>query len=392
MKKVSFATSPAPSPAAAGSSKVPMHGGIKARWEPRDVPGVPPLHDANGDEVMTTAFIVDGNGGEYRKSFHGTGAGTAMLVASPTSFGLQPMMINTKNPNGGVHPGGPLPSGSKAPLGAAYSGLLECPCTDRKKKIITNHNTREVGTCPSQVDGATTCFATVAALGLTPVVANATVASATSPPGCSVVATQKGYEASYNTNAKSKTTCGPSASASSHVRSLGDDTVVGVHVSVDLDEGANCTKPTSPSNLAGAWNFPGSAKFPTPYAVSFADVAGTPNTYNVAGQSASSVCTRAGGCVGVLDGSTFTMMKGFSTPMTGEIASDFSSITWSNGAVWSRSEACTGASIITMSGPADVWFGAGFGNPTMKGTYAIVADGAAGTISERTLGDHDPGK
>ena len=52
-----------------------MHGGIRSKWEPRQVPGVPMLKDVDGNEVMTTAFIVDGNGGEYRKTFHGTGAG-----------------------------------------------------------------------------------------------------------------------------------------------------------------------------------------------------------------------------------------------------------------------------------------------------------------------------
>ena len=90
----------------AGSKLVPMHGGIRSRWEPRPVPSFEGSNDnTNTDaspQVATSAFIVDGNGGEFRKSFHGTGAGTAMLVQSPTSFGLQPMMINTKNPDGGV--------------------------------------------------------------------------------------------------------------------------------------------------------------------------------------------------------------------------------------------------------------------------------------------------
>ena len=77
-----------------GSSKVPMHGGMKSRWEPRPVPGVAStLSTTNGDQVPTGAFLVDGNGGEYRKSFHGTTIGTAMLVQSPSAFGLQPMMV-----------------------------------------------------------------------------------------------------------------------------------------------------------------------------------------------------------------------------------------------------------------------------------------------------------
>ena len=61
-----------------------------------------------------------------------------MLVANPQSFGLEPMMINTKNPNGSATPGGPLPSGARSPAGAEYSGLLECPCTDRKAKVSVN--------------------------------------------------------------------------------------------------------------------------------------------------------------------------------------------------------------------------------------------------------------
>jgi len=45
---------------------------------------------------------------------------------------------------------------------------------------------------------------------------------------------------------------------------------------------------------------------------------------------------------------------------------------------------------ITMSGPASVWFGTGFGSSNMKGTYAIVVDGS-GKVTERTLGDHTAG-
>ena len=33
-----------------------------------------------------------------------------------------------------------LPKNSLAPPNATYSGLLECPCTTRKKKVITGPN------------------------------------------------------------------------------------------------------------------------------------------------------------------------------------------------------------------------------------------------------------
>ena len=46
------------------------------------------------------------------------------------------MQINTLNPDGTGTRGGPLPRASAAPPGAAYSGLLECPCTTRVVKDV----------------------------------------------------------------------------------------------------------------------------------------------------------------------------------------------------------------------------------------------------------------
>ena len=46
------------------------------------------------------------------------------------------MQINTLNPDGSGTRGGPLPASSAAPKGAAYSGLLECPCTTRVVKDL----------------------------------------------------------------------------------------------------------------------------------------------------------------------------------------------------------------------------------------------------------------
>ena len=44
-----------------------------------------------------------------------------------------------------------------------------------------------------------------------------------------------------------------------------------------------------------------------------------------------------------------------------------------------------------MSGPADVWFGIGFGASTMNDKpYAIIVDGN-GEVTERKLENHGPG-
>ena len=47
---------------------------------------------------------------------------------------------------------------------------------------------------------------------------------------------------------------------------------------------------------------------------------------------------------------------------------------------------------ISVSGPADVWFGFGFGATAMKDQpYALIVDGE-GAVTERKLADHAPGK
>lgn len=46
---------------------------------------------------------------------------------------------------------------------------------------------------------------------------------------------------------------------------------------------------------------------------------------------------------------------------------------------------------ITLTGPADVWFGVGFDAEEMASApYAVVVDGA-GNVSEHKLGNHAPG-
>ena len=72
----------------------------------------------------------------------------AQLIDSPTTFHIQPMQIDTKN----RHYNG---SDQNAP----YSGLLECPCTDRiVKKVDVEYATQSQGSCAATVGNATECF------------------------------------------------------------------------------------------------------------------------------------------------------------------------------------------------------------------------------------------
>ena len=72
--------------------------------------------------VPTSQFFSEGNGGEYRKSFHGYPAGMAQLIDSPTTFHIQPMQIDTKNRhyNGTDFKADILPKSSAAPPNASY--------------------------------------------------------------------------------------------------------------------------------------------------------------------------------------------------------------------------------------------------------------------------------
>ena len=47
--------------------------------------------------IPTSQFYSEGNGGEFRKSYHGYPSGYAQLIESPEFFHIQPMQIDTKN-------------------------------------------------------------------------------------------------------------------------------------------------------------------------------------------------------------------------------------------------------------------------------------------------------
>ena len=103
--------------------------------------------------IPTSQFYSEGNGGEFRKSYHGYPHGYAQLIESPTTFHIQPMQIDTKNRhyNGSDFRPDILPAASAAPENAVYSGLLECPCTDRiVKKIEHTFSTQISGQCKTR--------------------------------------------------------------------------------------------------------------------------------------------------------------------------------------------------------------------------------------------------
>jgi hypothetical protein len=334
--------------------------------------------------------MVDGNGGEYRLSMHAVAEGFGMLVQSPSGFSLQPMQINTKNPDK-RGPGGPTPKNSKAPPGAVYSGLLECPCTDRKVFTYTDHSTRETGVCTTHVANATGCFSAVAALGLSPLEKNSTINVDTAPAGCFVQATNTGYETYFNSKAGSKTTCGP-VSGKTAIRAVGNDETVGVGLKLDLMVSARAPKTTpSTTDLSGDWIYAGDDKqSPSPYLVTMVStgpVASSPDksSYKI------SVSPHAfGPTTATLDNQTSTFVM---SGMSAKVSADWNKISFPNTASWARAApapAVTNAT-ITLTGPSGVWFGVGFDAENMGDTpYTIVVDGN-GNVEERKLADHAAG-
>eukprot|EP00730_Choanoeca_flexa_P014304 TRINITY_DN6208_c0_g1_i3.p1 TRINITY_DN6208_c0_g1~~TRINITY_DN6208_c0_g1_i3.p1 ORF type:complete len:722 (+),score=149.90 TRINITY_DN6208_c0_g1_i3:253-2166(+) len=179
-------------------------------------------------------FFSEGNGNEMRKSYKYMPRDTAQLIESPTVFAPNPMIINTRSPDPADPRGGPLPRESKAPPGADYSGILECPCTDRVVKDFDGFETINQGACQVTVANASSCFAGAVQLGLH-AVQNRTLRNASLPSGCSVSTSKAGVVVTFNDVTARSVPCGsqaPPQHALGTVRSL-------VHMSVDINNLTN---------------------------------------------------------------------------------------------------------------------------------------------------------
>lgn len=138
-----------------------------------------------------------GNGGEYRKTYHGFAPGYALVVDSPTAMQITPMQIDTWNrdamnisgPGPTKFVPGPLPRASLAPkIDPEHSGLLECPMTTRlTKKVDTAYAALQGGACDEPILTFQECWE-AAAVTLTATAtprANETGADVKRPSGCS---------------------------------------------------------------------------------------------------------------------------------------------------------------------------------------------------------------
>ena len=282
----------------------------------------------------SSVVLHEGNGGEFRQSYHGYPKGYAQLVESPETFSLQPMQIDTWNRNnnytagrdGGVNPFNmssrprgkfvpfTQPRNSVAPrdgTDAIYSGLLECPCTDRITKIV---------------DGA---------------------AAVVKTEGHCAPITEISSAASCHSAAASSFT--PLTAFGMKV----DPTVHSIN-STDLPAGCYSIIQPQPATPDSPFHEPANA---TVY-------------FN----------TR----------STSTAQCGAATPEETTLWGGSKKNSLDNLGFWVEVNYTT--LLLTLSGPDDVWHGIGFNSSTMAaGTYAIVVEGVNGTVSEHQLGTQAPG-
>jgi hypothetical protein len=359
--------------------------------------------------------LIIGNGDESRKTFHYFADGYGVLVESPQSAAMHPMIIDTKNREGGGTPQRPtghgiIPNASTVPANQMYSPIHECPCTDKWHKHISSYSTLESGTCNPGITSAKVCFLAAAELGLRPVTANKTISNAKVPAGCSITATQGGYEIIYNTIAKAEVTCGKPADTPSGPPRTTTCNLTGTWMSVDtknpgifefVDTGTDAYNISSRGKVVAVGKAIKPSRDAPQGTVSFnwgrGALSGDMLTYSGAGSPDCSQINWGNRVV-------FAKMPWAKEPQVPVAYPRVAGTTEDLVNVTVDIDSAKDTVTITLQGPSDVWFGAGFGyhhvstggadpsvGVSMVGTNWTVVCLGDGTIQERDLGNHEPG-
>ena len=374
----------------------------KVRYDPTDLT-IPPMmrgdpefleipveHSPSPLDLPTSIHLADGNGGEYRKSYHGFAPPVAYVLDSPESVHVNPMFIDTWNRDhmnisgGSPFVAGPLPKHSLSPPDAPYSGLLECPLTDKVEKILpggySGYNSTfprklfqcksEATSCPYSIGSAKDCFAAAQAsvpTGIT--VVGSQGSSASRAPGCSVTYDGTGgATAFYNTLKPPVGNCTIEATFANGDKLIGKlqspTTLVWTHPGKPSDT-HTWTRTTESTSCLGEWQAGGDV------VVTATTISGPANgwfpaavmAYNAGAVVPPQQCCGAG----------VTQLTGETQSLTGMKL------------VINSNDTMT----ITLTGPSAVWFGVGFFAQAMEDKpYAIIIEGGSGAVSERVLASH----
>jgi hypothetical protein len=393
----------------------------------RDVIGAP----TPAPPTPTSQMFSEGNGGESRKSFHGYPDGYAQLLFSPTTWHITPMQIDTRNRDCGANATdihkciqftpGPEPKqaryglGVDPKVGTNYSGVLECPCNSRfggdphiygdaigKVTKPVHHQFEAVTGTDACAKGATIqtsaemCFSAVAAIHVNNIVANRTVDQGDSlPVGCSVavstsISEDHAVTAYFNAAASSTGTCGSAKQHVTQARSL-----IGVTFAATLDatKGGDMMVP-----------YGNKAYYCSKNRENILSTHKMKANNIQAAQAASDACNAAcmanekcNACsIDCPAGDTSYPCQWQAIPKCGDV------LKW--GAGWDEGwipadisqKKIGGEATITLSGPADVWFGVGLDAQIMSDApYTLIVNDTG--VSERQIGtcgseaEHCPG-
>ena len=143
------------------------------------------------------------------------------------------MQIDTHNRdvNGTKFVAGPEPKASCAPKDAIYSGVLECPCTDRiTKEKRTQYSTSLKGECSTPITTAQECYDAVAGILKGKDQTNNTVNTASMPTGCSFANDKDQGFATFNSMTTGTAACGSGDESKMYLGA--GTTPIGVNVDV----------------------------------------------------------------------------------------------------------------------------------------------------------------
>eukprot|EP00088_Acartia_fossae_P063657 TRINITY_DN7775_c0_g3_i4.p1 TRINITY_DN7775_c0_g3~~TRINITY_DN7775_c0_g3_i4.p1 ORF type:complete len:732 (-),score=82.04 TRINITY_DN7775_c0_g3_i4:96-2048(-) len=243
------------------------------------------INDPNpGSSIPASQWFSEGNGGEFRKSFHGYPQGMAQLIDSPTAFHIEPMQIDTRNRhyNGTDFKADILPSCSAAPPNASYSGLLECPCASRiDKNISISYVTATHDMCKTEIHNSKECLEAASNLGIKDISSSIEISDEKYPSGCFSTTLANGSMALYYNTISSSVECGGGDLKSGKFSA---DTSK-VNIQLDLDSSSS-TATITMSGPDGKWfaagfNAPNFAMSDLPYTI-VVDGAGNVAEYKLA--------------------------------------------------------------------------------------------------------------
>lgn len=195
---------------ATGADHSMAHGGTKY-WKAARLPSAPVVKGAAGQQIPMSTVFSEANGGEYRGSYHGYPKGYAQLLYSPATFHINPMQIDTKNRDYDKGPfrAGPVPKAAYPGVPEelrermSYSGLVECPCTDRlERQYKVSVGTIDSGRCATSMQSEADCFAAGQTILAADKIVNRTVSDESFPDGCSIYYNGSMAEVSWNTAGK----------------------------------------------------------------------------------------------------------------------------------------------------------------------------------------------